>query len=406
MKDLRSTGWRVGVAWLLVLGTRSFAEPPATDAAGYRADAETYAQLVNQRYAYLDRFGGSVFALTAPLAAEARAVHDRESLLRFLERGVALLADHHAITGSAHGDSWGLVPSYADLWVLQDGSGYVVSDVRPGMPAAGHLAPGDRLLAVDGVAIEAAVAAWWRDLGVSEPGRDAREFAARVLVAGRRDRGRQLTIRHGPGAPVTLKLPNVYGARQAMGPQPPVSLSRVGRVTRVVLHDSLGESATVAAFDAAMAAVPAGDRVVVDLTETASGGTTTVARAIMGWFVAWPRPYQMHASPEEFRQTGVARLWAEYVAPRAGKHFAGPVSVRVGRWTGSMGEGLAAGFDALGVPVCGTPMAGLLGAIEDIRLEHSGLVVKFATERLMTMAGTPREQFRPRPMADAACRDD
>ena len=341
--------------------------------------------------------------LTSPVATEADAVHDRGSLLRFLEHGIALLVDHHAITGAAHDDSWALVPSYCDLWVVQDAAGYVVSDVREGMPAAGHVEPGDRVLAVEGSAIDAAIEAWWRDLGVGEPSKEAREFAARVLLAGRRDRDRHLTIRKGASAPVVLTLPNVYAARRALGAQRAVSSKRVSRVTRIVLHDSLGDAATIAAFDAAMAAVPTGDRVVIDLTDTGSGGTTTVARAIMGWFVTRPRPYQMHVSPEEFRQTGIARQWAEYVGPRAGKHFAGPVSVRVGRWTGSMGEGLAVGFAALGAPVCGTPMAQLLGAIEDSRLEHSGLVVKFATERLTTLAGTPRELFQPRPPGAATC---
>ena len=403
MRDWRR-GLRCGTAvWLLTLVTSTFAQRSATDAAGYRADAEAFVEIVNQRYAYLDRFKGGRFVLTPQIATEAEAVHDHESLLRFLEHGVALLVDHHAITGAAHDDSWALVPSYCDLWVVQDVAGYVVSDVREGMPAADHVLPGDRVLAVDGLAIKAAIEAWWRDLGVSEPSKEAREFAARVLLAGRRDRDRLLTIRKGAGAPVVLTLPNVYAARRASGPQPAVSTKRFAQVTRIVLHDSLGESATIAAFDAAMAAVPTGDRVVIDLTDTGSGGTSTVARAIMGWFVTQPRPYQMHVSPEEFRQTGISRQWSEYVGPRAGKHFAGPVSVRVGRWTGSMGEGLAVGFAAMGVPVCGTLMAGLLGAIEDSRLEHSGLVVKFATERLTTLAGTPRELFQPRPPGGGAC---
>ena len=403
MFDWRRGLWCGATVALLTLVTSALAERPAADATGYRADAEAFVGLVNRRYAYLDRFAGGRFVLTPPIAAEADAVHDHESLLRFLEHGMALLVDHHAITGTAQDDSWALVPSYCDLWVVQDGAGYVVSDVREGMPAAGRVAPGARVLAVDGLAIEAAIEGWWRELGVGEPGQEAREFAARVLLAGRRDRERHLTIRQGANAPVTLTLPNVYAARRASGSQPAVSTRRVARVTRIVLHDSLGEDTTIAAFDAAMAAVPTGDRVVIDLTDTGSGGTSTVARAIMGWFVTRPQPYQMHVSPEEFRQTGIARQWAEYVGPRAGKHFAGPVSVRVGRWTGSMGEGLAVGFAALGVPVCGSPMAGLLGAIEDNRLAHSGLVVKFPTERLTTLDGTPRELFRPRPPEDAAC---
>ena len=42
-------------------------------------------------------------------------------------------------------------------------------------------------------------------------------------------------------------------------------------------------------------------------------------------------------------------------------------------------------------------MAGLRGAIYDHRLEHSGLILKLPTERLMHVDGTPREAFVPRP---------
>jgi carboxyl-terminal processing protease len=62
-----------------------------------------------------------------------------------------------------------------------------------------------------------------------------------------------------------------------------------------------------------------------------------------------------------------------------------------------MGEGLAVGLDALGADVVGDPMAGLLGAIYDHRLENSGMVIKLPTERLYAVDGTPREAFRPRP---------
>jgi len=65
-----------------------------------------------------------------------------------------------------------------------------------------------------------------------------------------------------------------------------------------------------------------------------------------------------------------------------------------------MGEGLAIGFDAIGAEVIGQKMAGLLGAIYDHRLEHSGLVVKLPTERLIHIDGTPREQFVPAPAGE------
>ena len=165
----------------------------------------------------------------------------------------------------------------------------------------------------------------------------------------------------------------------------------------VRFNDSLGEDKTIAAFDAAMAKARPGGRVVIDLTDTPSGGDTTVARAVLGWFVDRPRGYQVHNLPSELRETGIARQWIEQVLPRPGKHHIGPVAVRVGRWTGSMGEGIAIGFDAIGAPVTGSPMAGLRGAVYDERLEHSGLVLKIPAERLYSVSGTPREAFVPRP---------
>jgi hypothetical protein len=45
--------------------------------------------------------------------------------------------------------------------------------------------------------------------------------------------------------------------------------------------------------------------------------------------------------------------------------------------------------------VTGTKMAGLLGGIETFRLPHSGLEVRFPTEKLFAFDGTAREDFVP-----------
>jgi carboxyl-terminal processing protease len=70
--------------------------------------------------------------------------------------------------------------------------------------------------------------------------------------------------------------------------------------------------------------------------------------------------------------------------------------VLVGRWTGSMGEGLAIGFDGLGrATVVGTEMAQLNGAIYSYTLPNSGIGFKIPAERLFHVKGQPREAFRP-----------
>jgi carboxyl-terminal processing protease len=214
------------------------------------------------------------------------------------------------------------------------------------------------------------------------------------MAAGRRDRQRRLTIQRGSAAPRELALPNLYYL--ALMDRPVLQFAEEGRDFVIKLNDSLGIDATIAAFDRAMARAKPRQRIIIDLTDTASGGNTTIARAILGWFVDKPTFYQVHNLPAEERRTGIARQWAEQVLPRRGKRHRGPVTVRVGRWTGSMGEGLAMGFHAIGARVDGSRMAGLLGAIYDYKLEHSGQTIKLPTERLYAVDGTPRERFLPK----------
>ncbi|WP_122468501.1 S41 family peptidase [Brevundimonas lutea] len=371
-----------------------FATPAAAQTAEeYRADAIAIPRAIAERYAYLDRLPDQRPPDSAVLDAEARAVGDGRALLAHAERRLLTLADHHAITGSSFVDSWGLVPTYSDLWVEWSDGRYRIDAVRTGSPAAkAGIAAGGHLVAVDGEPIEAAIAAFWADLGLAVIDQ-RRAFAARVLATGRRDRPRSLSIEDAGGGIRRVDLPNLY---EWNAPTRGVVVSTAGDGgLLIVINDALGDDATIAAFDSAMEAAEPGQPITLDLSNTPSGGNTVVARAIMGWFVTRPTAYQIHERPEEGRRTGIPRRWIEQVSPRPGKFHDGSVTVRVGRWTGSMGEGLAIGFDALGARVVGDPMAGLLGAIEDHRLTNSGLMLKLPTERLYAVDGVAREAFRP-----------
>ena len=381
------------LAW--VLAAAAAAQQPA--ASDFAADARELDHIVVANYAYEDHWPGGVLPDSPVLARERAAVHDMRSLLHYAEDRMASLADHHATTGSWFKDSWALVPSYSDLWIERHGSDYVIGAVRQGSPsAAAGVVPGDLLVRVGGLPTAEAVEAFWNELGLAVTPERA-DYAARVLAAGRRDGPRRLTISHHRVAR-ELTLPNLYLNAPS---EPPVSVTR-GNDGRTVIHfnNSLGDQGTIAAFDAAMSAVPRTAPLVIDLTDTPSGGNTSVARAIMGWFIDRPRSYQIHQLPSEERETGIPRQWIEQVLPRAGKRHSTLPLVRVGRWTASMGEGVAIGFAALGARVEGTPMARLKGAVYDFKLPASGLTVKFPAERLYTVWGLPREKFVPKPVSD------
>lgn len=359
----------------------------------YAEAAKRLDATIAENYAYLDELPDGELPKSDLLTAERKAVHDDRTLLVYAEKRMASLADHHAITGSSFRDSWAVVPTYTDLWVEKQSDQFVVDAVRDGSPAADRgVVVGDVILAVNGLPIDQAVTSFWADLGLADtPVRAG--YAARVLVAGRRDRARNITIKNRSGTVRELVLTSMYDLKEAE--RPPVSVCRSGTRTVVRVNNSLGDSMTIAAFDDAMRSVPEGDVLVLDLRDTPSGGNTTVARGIMGWFVTEPRGYQIHNRPVEQRETGIARQWIEQVLPRDGMYRAELPIIVVGRWTGSMGEGIAVGFAGLGAEVRGTKMAGLKGSVEDLRAGESDLSIKLPTEKLMTPRGIPREDFVP-----------
>ncbi len=379
-------------ALALLLAVAASVGPAPGAAPDYAGDARALDKIIIENYAYEDHWPGGKLPDSPVLARERAGVHDHDSLLHYAENRIASLADHHAITGSSFKDSWPIVPTYADLWVERRGAEYVIDAVKPASPAsAAGIVPGDRLVAVSGVSSGRAVASFWRSLGLEVTGERA-DYAARVLGAGRRDRPRDLTILH-DGKARRLTLASMYTI-QADAPPVGVETGQDGRAV-IRINNSLGDQGTISAFDAAMARLSRDAPVTIDLTDTPSGGNSSVARAMLSWFVDRPRSYQMHELSAEERETGIARRWVEQVLPRSGKYHSTLPVIRVGRWTGSMGEGIAIGFAALGARVEGTQMSQLKGAVYDFALPSTGMVVKLPAERMYTVAGQPRELFRP-----------
>ena len=79
----------------------------------------------------------------------------------------------------------------------------------------------------------------------------------------------------------------------------------------------------------------------------------------------------MHRIPK-FGRRDVERVWLEEVTPRRPFQYTRPVVVLADHWTGSMGEGVAVGFDALHrAVVVGTSLGQLNGSVQTITLDHT-----------------------------------
>lgn len=382
----------------LAIATLLAACPPISRADDYDSlsveqratDFATFCRFVEEEYAYFDVKKTDWGQACKFYATQVTSATDRAAYIGLLEQALRELYDVHAHLGTNTRRSYRLVPTQTDLFATWKDGRAVLLDVRRGSGGEGAgLLPGMEVIAINGEATENAVRLIEpKFLSNEDPA--AREWALQVALAGSRDREvMRLTTRMGDSVREFAFAPGA--------PEPTSTLSYrvIGNVGYVRINNSLGQQELVRAFDNVLAEFLDVQALVIDLRDTPSGGTSTVARGIMGRLVDKTLPYQRHELVAEFRSTGIRRVWDEYVAPR-GPPFLKPIVVLVGRWTGSMGEGLAIGLNATrGALVLGRPMAHLLGANGETVLPHSRIVVRVPTEKLFHIDGTPREAIVP-----------
>jgi Peptidase family S41 len=354
------------------------------------ADFASFCRFVKEEYAYFDIKKTDWKRVCMFYAARLPEANDRDAYIEILELAISELYDHHAHLGTNTSSSYRLVPTQTDLFATWVGGRATIAEVRKGSSAEGAgLLAGMEIVAVNGEPVETLVKSVEpKFLSSEDP--TARQWALQVALAGRRDRSATLLLISAGGKPREFKFILSYPE-----PSSPLSYRSVGGVGYVRINNSLGEQALVPAFDKAVSEMSSERALVIDLRDTPSGGNSAVARGIMGRFVNRLLPYQRHELVSEFRSNGIRRVWEEYVAPRESL-VRKPIVVLVGRWTASMGEGLAIGLNAArGAPVLGQPMAHLLGANGEMVLPHSNIVVRVPTEKLFHIGGTPREAFVP-----------
>lgn len=360
----------------------------------YVEDFDAAWSLVRDNYAYFDlkqTDWARVRELYRPMSA---AVATRREFVGVLEAMMQELYDPHAHLGVNTSSSPRLIPSGADLWAEWRGERAIITAVRSGSDAElKGLRPGTEVLRIGDVPVLEAARRWLpRSLRAPDPA--ASNWALLAVLAGRRDAPVKVTARAGGRTRTFVFDPGLRDPRH--DGRLTVRLLE-GNIGYVRVNDALGDSGLIAAWDSALVTLRETSGLILDLRNTPSGGNTAVARGMLSRFIAVEQPYQRHELPAEMRRHSVRRVWVEYVAPRGPFQYDSPLIVLVGRWTGSMGEGIAIGLDAMrrGTLV-GSAMAGLLGATYSFSLPRTGIRLSVPAERLYHVNGTPRERVIPR----------
>ncbi len=343
-------------------------------------------------YAYIDRYDFDVDEVLNRTKNLALKSSDKAEFRRILHRMTFAFTDPHFIIGPFEDEDFNIIPTSSDIRIaLQNGS-YIVTDVRAGSAAdKAGVRPGWILAAVNGTDIDEAVLSPFVDI-VSNPTEKQLSYAATLLANGQRKYDRKLTFKHDGGDEV-ISLPSPRDFAIALNEQAIVSVRRESNIGIIRINNSLGNNDLITEFDKAIKEVSNVDGLVIDMRNTASGGNTEVGRSILGHFVSKSRPYQVHEIPSLEREYTVPRHFVEYVKPRQ-PYFDPDKTVVLGSfWTGSMGEGLVIGFDAIGVHTIASDMGDLLGELSNFDLEISGARMDIGTETLFHINGQPREDY-------------
>jgi carboxyl-terminal processing protease len=205
-----------------------------------------------------------------------------------------------------------------------------------------------------------------------------------AAAAGYRDVPRQVTVAR-PGGAKTFDL----GEPQPEWPGEFVTAERIDDVLYLRINNSLGDDGAGDAFLAELDKHTGVSGIVIDLRDTPGGGGTDNAEPMMGAFFSAPIEYQ-RILPKD------AEPYNRRLETISAKFVDEPIVVLVGRWTGSMGEGMAVGFDGTGrARVMGSPMAGLAGGMKVFALPESGASLRMPVYDLAHLNGTPRHNWVP-----------
>ncbi|MCL5127094.1 S41 family peptidase [Algibacter sp. L4_22] len=223
-----------------------------------------------------------------------------------------------------------------------------------------------------------------------------REWIANKVLAGQYNEPRVLTLKLKSGKTTTLDLDKIQIRVEPYY----LTSKRFDNIGVIRINNALGKDVLVTEFDRALDSLMDTEGLIIDLRNTVDGGNSYVARGIMGRFIEESKPYQKHLFLEKSKDNPnvnpvITRSWIEYVEPR-GETYKKPVVVLVGRWTGSMGEGLAIGFEGMRRgEIVGSEMEKLAGGVSSFSFKNQTYGYRISTERLFHINGIARELYVP-----------
>lgn len=361
----------------------------------YIKDFNQYWKILDENFAYFDTRKTDWDKVKASYQPFIDTLSNKISFITLLEKTNNELYNGHVGLHTNNQSSSKLIPTASDLWISYKNKSFLIESIRENSRIEkSEIKVGMEILKYNGVNINDAIKEF---LPKSFKNYDTEvyEFAVNMLLAGKHNIDRSITVEINDKNQ-NIKLP--YSDSKHYYPDNEILSSKTmeGAIGYIRINNSLGNNELINKFDEALDALLNTKALILDLRETPSGGNNTIAKAIMGRFIKKEKPYQRYRYVLDEKETGVKQIWTELVIPRK-EMYSKPLILLVGRWTGSMGEGITIGFDSFKrAEIVGTKMAGLLGGIWNYKLNETGIGFQIPGIKVYHINKTPREQFVPK----------
>lgn len=390
------------IALMLLIPLLASAQEKQFSTEQYKEDFNYFWTSINNEYCYFNKKQtdwGKVKLLYSPLID---TVNSRDAFVTILEKALYELYDHHCNFNTNTDFSRRLVPTGTDLWAEYLNGKAVIKEVRKnsGAEACGITAEME-ILSVNDIPIETAVQSFMpQSLKLQDT--EAKSFALRLLLAGNHVQPRKFSLKYKDK--VSDYFPDKSGLQlDHITYSNKIEMIMYDNIGYIRINNCLYDNDLINVFDSVMLGMNNSRALILDLRETPSGGNTSVARAILGWFIKQEQFYQKHEYYAEEKMYGIKRSWEEIVSPRKNKYYGKPLVILVNHWTGSIAEGITIGFDAFRRPntkIIGTTMARLNGAVYSYEMPNTKINFSLTAERLYHISGLPREQYVPQVFID------
>lgn len=367
----------------------NYAQAQKIDHLKIKEDLNEILSDIANSYAYLDEKKVDLECIRKHYNEQIPNIQTKVEVTLFFEYLLDELYDNHVTLSTNNNSSFRLFsPIYARI---EEGKAIITNVWQGQVESLEQNIIGAELLEINKLDINTAIQQFPTHCS-NKKTPEVREWIINKLIAGRYDQARILTLKLTSEAIIEFDLDQV----KIKSNEEFLSINDKDEIGIIRINNSLGNNELIEEFDEALEGLMNTKGLIIDLRNTVDGGNSYVARGIMSRFISEPKAYQKHSVMEKYDgYNKVERSWIEYVSPRK-EQYKKPVVVLVGRWTGSMGEGLAIGFEGMErATIVGSEMERLAGEMNGFSFQYQNFGYRLSTARLFHINGTPREKYVP-----------